>query len=652
MKHSFYKVVPATILVCIFATSLIWANVKSARIFSSNMVLQQGQENPIWGWADKGEKITINFAGKTITTKANATGEWAAKLPLLDYGGPYEMTIKGKNSIRFENIMIGEVWICSGQSNMEFSIANTNNAKAEIAAANFPKIRLFSVGKRVAQKPIDNLDNGEWLICTPENVATFSSVGYFFGRSLNQELKIPVGLIQTSWGGTVAETWTSAQTIETDPDFKNKLKELAGFDMSNYSDQKIAALKSILKEVPLKDEGLIDGVAVYADPKMNDSDWAEVDPTKLWEDNGYFSVDGIAWYRKSIELTAAQAKTMAEIHLGTIDDNEISWINGVKIGSTNQYNIDRVYTIPANTLKAGRNVVAIRVVDTGGGGGLYGNAIDKYLQIGDIQISLADKWKFKITEAKIGSMDSEPNEYPTLLFNGMINPIVPYGIKGAIWYQGESNADRAKQYQRVFQNLIKDWRTQWKQGDFPFIWVQLANYMNPVDQPDGSQWAELREAQTMALKLPNTGMASAIDIGEANDIHPRNKQDVGKRLALNALKIGYGKDVVYTGPTFQSMKIDGNNVIISFNNTGSGLKINNKYGYINGFTLCGADKKFYWAKAKLLSDNSVIVYSEKVQSPIAVRYGWADNPDDLDLYNKEDLPTNPFRTDNWEGITQ
>ena len=327
MKNFIFRTAFSFILVFSFVV-LSQANVKPARIFGSNMVLQQGQENPIWGWAEKGEKITISFAGKTISLKADKSGKWSTKLPSLDYGLPLEMTIKGKNTIRFENILIGEVWICSGQSNMEFSVNSAMNAKTEIATANFPKIRLFTVEKKVSQTPVEDLDKGEWQVCSPATVPAFSAVGYFFGRQLNQELKVPIGLIHTSWGGTVAETWTSAQTIENDPDFRDKLKELAGFDMTKYRDQKMAAIKALLKEFPKKDEGLVNGVAVYADPKMSDADWAEISPAKTWEESGYISIDGIAWYRKTIELTNEQAKAVSQISLGAIDDNEITWING------------------------------------------------------------------------------------------------------------------------------------------------------------------------------------------------------------------------------------------------------------------------------------------------------------------------------------
>ncbi len=451
-------------------------------IFGSNMVLQQGIEIPVWGWASKGEKVTVTLDKNTATVKANKNGKWMVKLPKMNNGGPYKMTIKGKNALSMENILIGDVWVCSGQSNMEFKVSSTKNSAVEIAAANFPTIRLFSVKKRVSKELQENLEDGEWSICTPQSVPNFSAVGYFFGRNLNEHLKIPIGLIHTSWGGTVAETWTSTETIAKDADFSDKLTKLQTIDMKT---------------------------------------------------------------------------------------------------------------------------------------------------------------------TKVG-----PNDYPTLLYNGMLNPIIPYGIKGAIWYQGESNASRAQQYKRVFPNMINDWRTKWNQGNFPFLFVQLANFMKPVTEPAESDWAELREAQTQTLQLENTGMANIIDAGDAANIHPTDKQVVGYRLSLAARKVAYGESLVYTGPTYKSMKIDQNRIYVTFDNIGGGLKVNNKYGYINGFTIASENGDFKWAKAVLVNSNTVLVINETLQKPVAVRYGWANNPDDLNFYNAEGLPANPFRTDSRPGKTK
>lgn len=640
------------ILIAILNVTPSHGGVRPARMFCSNMVLQQGQENPIWGWADKGEKISICFAGKTILAKANSAGRWYATLPALDYGGPYKMVISGVNTITIDNILIGEVWFCSGQSNMEFPVCNARNAKNEIVAADFPQIRLFTVPKKISQFPQDDLEGGEWLFCTPENVREFSSVAYFFGRNLHNELNVPVGLIQAAWGGTTAEAWISARSIQNDPDFKEKLLELNSFDMGKNEEQKIVASRIIRKEIGTKDIGLINGVAVFADPSMKEAGWSDIDVTKTWEEGGYPYIDGIAWYRLTIQLTEEQAKTKGEIHLGNIADKDVTWINGIKIGTTDQPIKKRVYPVPEGTLKPGANVIAIRVEDRGGSGGLNGDQAGKYLKTGTSRISLCHGWKFKITEARNSYTEIDPNYFPTMLFNGMINPVIPYGIKGVIWYQGESNVDRAKQYQRIFPGLISDWRDSWNQGIFPFLFVSLANYQKPVSSPSESNWAELREAQTRALLLPNTGMALAIDLGEESDIHPKNKQEVGRRLALSALKEGYGKNLVASGPIYESVRFDGKNAIITFADTDSGLSVRNKYGYINGFSIAGDDHKFVWAKAFIAGNHTIQVYSDEVSHPVAVRYGWANNPDDLDLYNKDGLPAIPFRTDDWPGITR
>ena len=464
---------------------LSWAGISQVTfppLFNCNMVLQQGIPIPVWGWASPGEKVTVTLEKNIVTTRTGKDGKWRVNLPKMDYGGPFKMTIKGKDLHTFGNVMIGEVWVCSGQSNMEFKVASTKNAAAEIAAANNKNIRFFTVKKRVAKEPQENLEEGEWWECSPQSVAECTAVGYFFGRNLADQLKVPIGLIHTSWGGTVAETWMSAKAIAADPDFSELLDKLKVVDMTTT--------------------------------KVN------------------------------------------------------------------------------------------------------------------------------------------PNNYPTLLYNGMLNPVIPYGIKGAIWYQGESNASRAQQYKRVFPNMIKDWRSKWGEGNFPFLFVQLANFKKSADEPGESEWAELREAQTQTLNLENTGMATIIDVGDALDIHPTDKQTVGYRLSLAARKVAYGENLVYTGPTYKSMKVENHNILVTFDHTGKGLKANGKYGYVNGFTVASKDGPFKWAKARIISNNVVELSSDEVENPDAVRYGWADNPDDLNLFNQEGLPANPFRTDSRPGKTK
>jgi len=630
------------------------ADVKLPKIFSSNMVLQQGIETPVWGWADKGERIVATFNGNTVRTRANNQGKWQVKLPAQEYGGPHSLIIKGKNTVELKNVMIGEVWVCSGQSNMQWRVDQSNNPEEEIEAANYPGIRLFTVPRTVAQFPQDDISDGEWVECSPETVSGFSAVAYFFGRDLHRELNVPVGLIHTSWGGTVAETWISPNTIGNDSDFREKLIELQQMDLDSYRKARLDQVRELLGgEIPTEDKGMVDGIAVWAGLDYSDGHWRSIKTPMYWENQGYIDIDGIGWYRKEIQLNEEQTNANLTLHLGKVDDSDITFINGIEIGRTeNKYDEDRIYTIDKKYLKPGSNMIVVRVQDTGGNGGIWGDPENQFLAIGNEKMDISGDWKFRISKAEVSSVNVGPNSYPTLLFNAMIKPLVPFGIKGAIWYQGESNAGRAKQYQRIFPSLITDWRSHWQQGDFPFLFVSLANFMAPPKEPGESDWAELREAQTKTLSLPNTGMALAIDIGEANDIHPRNKQDVGKRLALNAYKIAHGKDMVHSGPMYDSVEFKDGKAYISFTETGSGLEVKDRYGYLKGFTIAGPDRKFHWAKAELVDEKMVVVHSEEVANPVSVRYGWANNPDDVNLYNREGLPANPFRTDVWPGITK
>jgi sialate O-acetylesterase len=643
-----------TLALLIFASIRSDADVKLPKIFSSNMVLQQGIKIPVWGWAENGERITVSFNGQTVRTKADNEGKWKVNLSEQNYGGPYDLIVQGKNTIDLQNVMVGEVWVCSGQSNMEWQVVNSNNAEEEVAAADYQGIRLFTVPKAVAQFPKDDISEGEWVECSPETVAGFSAIGYFFGRDLHQELNVPIGLIHTSWGGTVAETWISPNTMSNDPDFREKLIELQQMDLESYRKARLDQVKELLGgEIPTEDKGIVDGEPVWAGLDYSDGHWRSIKTPMYWENQGYIDIDGVGWYRKEIQLNENHTNTNLTLHLGKVDDSDITFINGIEIGRTeNKYDEDRIYTIDKKYLNPGNNMIVVRVQDTGGNGGIWGDPKNQFLAIGNEKMDISGDWKFRISKAEVGSVNVGPNSYPTLLFNAMINPLIPYGIKGAIWYQGESNAGRAKQYQRIFPALINDWRNHWQQGDFPFLFVSLANFMEPPKEPGESDWAELREAQTKTLSLPNTGMALAIDIGEADDIHPRNKQDVAKRLALNAFKMAYEKNVVHSGPMYDSVEFKDGKAYISFSETGSGLEVKDRYGYLKGFTVAGPDRKFHWAKAELVDNKTVVVYSEEISNPVSVRYGWANNPDDVNLYNKEGLPANPFRTDDWPGITK
>ncbi|KPK87717.1 MAG: hypothetical protein AMS27_01525 [Bacteroides sp. SM23_62_1] len=632
----------------------VFAEVRLPKILSSNMVLQRDIEFKIWGWAAKGEKVTVVFNDITLSTKTSASGEWVVTFPAMKAGGPYQMSITGKNRIELTNIVLGDVWVCSGQSNMEWPLSQANNPEEEIAAANFPDIRLFHAPRSVQVKPVDDVRSGEWEVCSPETVSNFSAVGYFFGRYLHRQINVPIGLLFTSWGGTNVETWISAESSVTDEDLANRLKNMNAFNPEKDIQRRKDRIDSILNIFGTGETGMVDGKAVWANPELDDDQWLDMELPVLWENAGLYGLDGIVWFRKEFDLPENIAANGIIIHLGPIDDSDISWINGIKVGETLQkYNEERIYKISPEILRPGKNVITIRVEDTGGGGGIWGRPEQMKVVSGDFELSLAGTWKARFGASEINidlTSTINPNSFPTLLFNGMIHPFLLYSVKGVIWYQGEANASRAYHYRTLFPLMINDWRKQWNNPDMPFLFVQLANYMQPPSEPGESEWAELREAQLMALQIPNTGMAVIIDIGEADDIHPKNKQDVGKRLALAALKIVYNQDIVYSGPIFHKMTISGNEAILEFKNVGGGLKAYERYGYVKGFTIAGSDRKFYWAKAYIDSDR-VVVSSDKVDNPVAVRYGWSDNPDDVNLYNAEGLPASPFRTDQWPGIT-
>jgi sialate O-acetylesterase len=635
------------------------AEVKLPRLFSNNMMFQREQPIHIWGEADSDERIEIYFNDEAFNTLADKEGRWEIFLPDMEAGGPHVLTVKGENTIKLENILIGDLWVCSGQSNMEWSVSFVNDAKVEIENANYPNIRLLNVPKKMATLPQNDLPGGSWTECSPKNLPGFSAVAYFFGRHLHQELDVPIGLIGSYWGGTIVETWISQEGFKGIPYYEKVAKKVPKLDLEKSRRESEKEVASWLKQFATLDQGKKDGDYVWNHPEFNLENGATMSIPLAWEQSGdkdLASANGVVWFFRELELTADQADQTGLLSLGPIDDSDVTWINGVKLGETyNIYNLERKYKVPGGTLKEGFNRIVVRVEDYRGGGGFTGGKQLLFLQVGTDKIPLDGPWNYKvgmIAKTEMPGAQFGPNSQPTLLYNGMIAPLIPFPIKGAIWYQGESNAAQAYQYREHFKLLINDWRCKWKQEDFPFLFVQLANFMSPVDQPAESDWAELREAQDLTLSTPNTGMASAIDIGQADDIHPRNKQDVGYRLALEALRVGYGKELVSTGPRYESMKLQGGEILIHFSSTGEGLKVKDKHQYIKGFTIAGSDGKFHWAKAELVDPSTVRVYATEVDHPVAVRYGWANNPDQANLYNSAELPTNPFRTDNWDGITR
>jgi len=622
------------------------ANVRMPLIFSDGMVLQRDKQIPIWGFADANESVEIHFNKQIKKTQADKSGKWTVNLSPEKAGGPFELIIIGKNKITIKNVLVGEVWICSGQSNMEFQVYKTMNAEKEITDSNYPMIRHFGVAQDLSGTPKDDLKQGKWEAANKETVGNFTAVGYYFARKLYAELKIPIGIINTSWGGTNVETWTSREAFQNSPEFKAMIADVPVVDIDSVFEIYKKSVLDNLKKVQGFDVSL-ENENQFKDLNFQDKNWPEIKVPSLWENQQIGNIDGIVWMRKTIVLTAEQAKKEAVLHLAKVDDEDKTYVNGVEVGTNNLWDKLRVYKIPANVLKEGSNVIAVRITDYSGGGGIYGDPADLKIDFKDTNLPLDGLWKFNVVQVKIAI---SPNSYPSLLYNAMVNPLVPYAMQGVLWYQGEANVWRAAEYKKSFPLMINDWRTKFKQGDFPFYFVQLSTFDEfGGNSQKGSRWAELREAQSETLKLKNTGMVVTTDIGNAKDIHPTNKQDIGLRLAAVAMNNIYGKKQVHSGPAYKSQEIKGNQIILTFDNIGSGLSTPNN-DELKGFEIAGSDKVFHAAKA-IIKDNKIIVSSDKVQNPLAVHYGWADDDTAINLFNKEKFPASPFRTDNWEMIT-
>lgn len=621
-----------------------------ARIFGDGMVVQRGKPVVVWGWAAPAAKVTVGFHDHTATAVVSAGGSWRVRLPPERAGGPYELTVRsGDNRIDLRDVLVGDVWVASGQSNMEFRVGEGINAAQEIATAHDSLIREFKVPNSWSNAPEDDLAGGSWAPADPQHVGSFSAVAYFFARELRNSERVPIGIVNTTWGGSAIEAWLSRSA--------QHISDSAIAARQRAEDAHLAAVRDSLRvrigALPTTDGGLVNGRAVWADPMLDDGSWTDVHVPGYWEDQGFPSMDGVAWYRLAFDLDSARAARAAHdatLTVQAIDDDDVTWMNGVEIGRTKGYNLRRTYRVPASALRPGRNVLAVRVSDGGGGGGIYEPVT---LSTGDDSTrSLDGTWKFKVGMVSFEPDGQRINKIPTVLYNKMLNPLLPLPIKGVIWYQGESNANndaQAAAYREQFASLVNSWRKSWDGGRyaFPFLWVQLPNFGTPDSVPPlHAAWALQRESMDAALALPHTGRAVTIDVGEANDIHPKNKQDVGARLALVARKVAYGEPVLASGPTYRGRTLRGDTAIVTFSNIGSGLVTRSGDSRVHGFELAGPDRKFAWADAQIVGDR-VKVWSDRVRQPVAVRYAWTNNPDRADLYNREKLPAAPFRTDRW-----
>lgn len=624
------------------------ADVKMPAIFGNGMVLQRDKPVALWGWADAGEMVTVALADDAYTAVPDAAGRWQVLLNATPAGGPYTLTVAGKNRIQFTDVLFGDVWLCSGQSNMEWKVKSSGGIyDQDVVNSTNPNIRLIDVANTKKFSPQTDVGTSGWKAASPGTTPDFSSVAYFFARTLYERYQVPIGLISCEWGGTVAEAWASRDALQGYPYFLRRADSLGRVEVQYPLQQRVAAYQEAVQR---QDQGYANRGAYWSNPVLATADWKKMALPGYWEDAGLPGVDGIVWFRKVIEVPGEAVGKDVRLTLGKIDDADSTYFNGERIGYTDARNTVRQYTVPGRLVKAGRNVIAIRVLDTSGGGGIGGDAKDLTMELNGVAVSLAGDWDYKLS---VSQRELPPNptvaannpNVPTVLFNGMIAPLVPYGLKGAIWYQGESNASRALEYQTLFPALIADWRKQFGQGDFPFLFVQLANFMAVKPTPGESNWAELREAQSKTLSVPNTGQAVIIDLGEADNIHPKNKLDVGQRLALAAQRVAYGdQTIAHSGPVYQSMLREGDKIRLTFDQVAGGLLAKNSAdGTLKGFAVAGEDKNWVWANARI-DQNTVLVWSDQVKNPVAVRYAWADNPEGCNLYNTANLPASPFRS--------
>ncbi len=640
---SFKKIV--TIVFCLLSLQgNLWATIRMAVIFQSNMVLQRDKQTEIWGFGNAGEKVALVFNDDSYFAVTGKDGKWSIRIPSQRAGGPYQMIFKGpENIIQLDNILFGDVWICGGQSNMGYTLGEMGYSSADTTLRINADIRIFTASIAMDYVPRTDLQGGEWKEASAESIRSFSAVAYFFGKFLTGSLNVPIGLISDNLGSTAIEPWMSAKSLSQFPQFdsyrNDYLSPLKSFKEINQTFEKIKPAWE--RSDYLKGQGM---EQKWYLPETDISDWKTMEIPSWWEDQGLVDFDGAVWFRKEFNLAPDFKGDTLFLLLGQIDDYDIVWINGQKVGEGFGNQNWRNYGVPAKILKREGNVIVVRVFDKSGKGGMHS---------GDMRDNpiLAGKWLYKsdytIDAKKFQAphvVNASPFSTPAVLYNGNIAPLTSLAIKGFIWYQGESSGSRAEEYGKLFPALISDWRAAFKQGDVPFLFVQLANFLEEDTVPQDSDWAELREVQAAALKLPRTGMAVSIDIGDAQRIHPKNKMDVGKRLSIAALDVAYNLPVVSRGPTFDYMEIISDTVVIHYMKGTDSLVNFNKYGYLKGFAVAGRDNKFYWARAHV-RNNTVVVNAKAVPYPMAVRYAWSYNPGTADLYNRSGLPAAPFRTD-------
>lgn len=601
------------------------AKVRLPRLVSDRMVLQRDTELDIWGWADPGEKVTVRFQGRHYDTETGADGCWHVLLPPQQAGGPFVLEV---NEIVIRDVLVGDVWLCSGQSNQETPIARLTDKFPEINVSNNHMIRHYKVPTQDVKGELreEIAGNAGWHSAIASDVMNWTALAYFFAQEAYEHTHVPVGMLVSSLGGSAIESWISQEHLK---EFPQLLVDQAAFDSLKLARQDRGAGRWQL-------------------PECDDSDWATMTVPGYWRENGA-DIRGTVWCRKTFDVPASMAGRHARLYMGTMVDSDSVFVNGTFVGFTSYTYPPRKYDIPAGVLREGKNVIAVRLTANGGNGGFVKDK--RYVIVGDeAEIDLTGTWRYKTgidqsevqrLSARLANLDRTGSG----LYNGMIYPIRHYRVKGAIWYQGETNAGNPAPYADYLKALITNWRELWQWPDMPFLLVQLPNFMEKKDRPTDSGWARIRDAQfRTALSVPHTELAVTYDAGEWNDIHPLDKKTVAHRLFLGARRLVYGEKVNASGPLYKDMQVDGDRIVLSFTETGRGLACRGKG--LKHFAIAGEDRKFVWAKA-VIRGNKVVVSSPEVKHPVAVRYAWSDNPSDANLCNKDGLLASPFRTDNW-----
>ncbi|MBO9673885.1 MAG: sialate O-acetylesterase [Sphingobacteriaceae bacterium] len=613
------------------------ADVKLPQLIANRMVLQRNINLKIWGWANPNEKVKLSFNNRHFETITGSNGQWLIRLPKMKAGGPYTMTIAGQNLITLTDILVGDVYFCAGQSNMVLAMERLKeNYPEEVEHDNFPQIRNFFVPTKadVSQESTD-LPKGEWKPAMGKGLLEFGGVTYFFAKKLYQKYKVPIGIINSSVGGTPIEAWMSKDAFKEFPEIENQIKKF----------RDTAYINSLQLSQPKP--------AKASPPSYVPKTWHKFWMPGYWADQGARNLNGILYFRKEIEVPAEMAGKPAKLFMGRIIDSDSAFVNGTFVGNITYQYPPRRYNVPANLLKPGKNTILIKLTSINGKGGFVPDK-NYSLQAGGQIIDLRGEWYYQVHEvfpkpaysaaAQQAVRPIVAQNSPTGLYNTMVAPALNYGICGFLWYQGEANEGKAKEYAKMLPALIKDWRDKWGLGNIPFLFAQLPNYMEVDYLPAESNWAQLRQSQLQTLKTENTGMAVGLGAGEWNDIHPLNKKQIGERLALWAEKLIYGENnIVYSGPVYRSATVQGNRVILNFDYVGNGLTTQGE-AVLYHFAIAGADKKYVWAKAKI-EGNTVVVWNDGISSPVAVRYAWADNPEGANLYNKDGLPAAPFEAE-------